>query len=53
MGLPVLPEAVSCHRGRVIPDPIVREMMRACGMETCPDCHRLTRVHGRTGWSER
>lgn len=38
---------MTCHEGRVIASPIVRELMRAVGAVTCPDCHRLVAVLGR------
>ena len=40
---------LSCTHGvgRVIPSPIVREMLRALGVETCPRCNQVTAIYGR------
>jgi hypothetical protein len=33
--------------GREFPDPLVREMLRAFGIVTCPDCGQALRILGR------
>ena len=38
-----------CHRGRLIRSSIAREMARALGVVTCPDCNRTIAMHGRRG----
>ena len=52
-----------CHTtGRRFASPIVREMLRSFGVQTCPDCHRFTGMAPRqerplrrkgSGWRER
>ena len=32
--------------GRAFPDPLVREMLRAFGIVTCPDCGQALRILG-------
>jgi hypothetical protein len=40
--------AVCTHPiGRAFPDPLVREMLRAFGIVTCPDCGQALRILGR------
>ena len=34
-------------RGRPVPDPVVRQVLRALGVVTCPDCHEVRRIIGR------
>jgi hypothetical protein len=48
-GVPVSALAVACTHppGRSFPDPLVREMLRACGIVTCPDCGQALRILGR------
>ena len=51
-----------CHKsGRAFPNPIIREILRSLGVQTCPDCHRFTGMAQRverplrrkgTGWRE-
>ena len=38
---------------RIVPAPIVREFLRAVGVETCPSCHQVVRIHGRRRVVER
>jgi hypothetical protein len=33
---------------RTIPVPVVREFLRALGVVTCPSCHAVLRIHGRS-----
>ena len=62
--LTVIPDDITeCHTtGRRFASPIVREMLQAMGVRTCPDCHRFTGMAPRTernlrpkgsGWRER
>ena len=46
---PAVAVAVACTHpaGRAFPDPLVREMLRACGIVTCPDCGQALRILGR------
>lgn len=59
--LTVTNESPDCHSGRAFPNPIVRQMLRALGCTTCPDCYRFTGMAPRqerpmrrkgTGWRE-
>lgn len=59
--LTVIPDE-PCHEGREFASPIVRELLRAFGVKTCPDCHRFAGMAPRverplrrkgTGWRER
>ena len=60
--LTVIPDE-PCHTtGRAFASPIVREMLQAVGVLTCPDCHRFTGMAPRqernlrpkgSGWRER
>lgn len=48
--LPVirLPNGDCAHGpGRTIPDQLVREMLRALGVVTCPRCHQVTAIYGK------
>jgi hypothetical protein len=46
---PVHAGPAGCHRGRLIRSSIAREMARALGVVTCPDCNRTIAVNGRHG----
>jgi len=43
---------MDCHRGRLIPQPVVREMLAALGIQVCPRCHRFSGMNGRSHWRE-
>ena len=45
---PVMALAIACTHpaGRAFPDPLVREMLRAFGIVTCPDCGQALRILG-------
>ncbi len=48
------PECAAHARNRMFPDPVVREMLRALGVTTCPRCHRALAIATKRGWvSER
>jgi hypothetical protein len=38
---------MECHRGRLIPQAVVREMLEAFGIKVCRDCHRFAGMTGR------
>lgn len=42
-----------CHTGRQFTNPIVRQMLAALGVKTCPDCDRYIGIAGRSRWRER
>lgn len=42
-----------CHEGRLVASPIVRELLAAFGVKTCPDCHRYVGIAGRSRSRER
>jgi hypothetical protein len=46
---------MECHRGRLIPEAVVREMLEAFGIHVCPRCHRFSGMTGRARiqWRER
>ncbi|HEX2626895.1 MAG TPA: hypothetical protein VHL56_08320 [Candidatus Limnocylindrales bacterium] len=46
---------MDCHRGRLIPEAVVREMLEAFGIHVCPRCHRFSGLTGRARvqWRER
>ena len=33
-------------RGRAVPDPVIRQVLRALGVVTCPACHEVRRIIG-------
>jgi len=39
--------AMECHRGRLIPQAVVREMLEAFGIHVCERCHRFAGMTGR------
>ena len=39
--------------GKTFPNPLVREFMRAVGVETCPACKQVVRIYRRRGVIER
>ena len=39
--------------GKVFPDPLIRQMLRALGVVTCPRCFRALRIAAKHGWIER
>jgi hypothetical protein len=39
----------ACHQGRLISNPLAREMANTLGVVTCPDCHRTVALKGRHG----
>jgi hypothetical protein len=39
--------AMECHRGRLIPQAVVREMLEAFGIHVCERCHRFSGMTGR------
>jgi hypothetical protein len=40
-------DVMECHRGRLIPQTVVREMLEAFGIQVCPRCHRFAGMTGR------
>jgi len=38
---------MECHRGRLIQEAVVREMLEAFGIHVCPRCHRFSGMTGR------
>jgi hypothetical protein len=38
---------MECHRGRLIPQAVVREMLEAFGIQVCRRCHRFAGMTGR------
>lgn len=38
---------MECHRGRLFPEAVVREMLGAFGIQVCDRCHRFAGMTGR------